>query len=328
MLVGQQYGSVTAPIVTTTPADVSYYIVYQGFNNTMPRDVGSYNITVYIDDKNYEAKQISAVFKINPKPLSITDIKVYDKAYDGVSTVAIEGQLSGILYNDEVKLEMRATTFDNNPNVGEHYVTITECKITGLHAENYTPIAPKYDGKVKIYANVVSDNKTGSYIMNSNGFKDGTEITFSEVDTSKNTTNIWSKLVGKEATVISYSVTVNNAQIINDGQYKICILVPEQYRNSDFNVGFEGDLKGANITYKTEGDYISFYSDTAHGEIVFSKAEFKYEYIIIASILLIILIAVIVLFILNPLQSRRKVSSPAAEKNAIKEIKSERKRRR
>ena len=328
MLVGQQYGSVTAPIVTTTPADVSYYIVYQGFNNTMPQDVGSYNITVYIDDKNYEAKQISAVFKINPKPLSITDIKVYDKAYDGVSTVAIEGQLSGILYNDEVKLEMRATTFDNNPNVGEHYVTITECKITGLHAENYTPIAPKYDGKVKIYANVVSDNKTGSYIMNSNGFKDGTEITFSEVDTSKNTTNVWSKLVGKEATVISYSVTVNNAQIINDGQYKICILVPEQYRNSDFNVGFEGDLKGANITYKTEGDYISFYSDTAHGEVVFSKAEFKYEYIIIASILLIILIAVIVLFILNPLQSRRKVSSPTAEKNAIKAIKSERKRRR
>lgn len=327
MLVGQQYGSVTAPIVTTTPADVGYYIVYQGFNNTMPQDVGSYNITVYIDDKNYEAKQISAVFRINPKPLSITDIRVYDKAYDGVSTMAIEGQLSGVLYNDEVKLEMKATTFDNNPNVGEHYVTITECKITGLHAENYTPIVPKYDGKVKIYANVVSDNKTGSYIMNSNGFKDGTEITFSEVDTSKNNTSVWSKLIGKEATVVSYAVTVNNAQVINDGQYKICILVPEQYRNSDFNVGFEGDLKGANITYKTEGDYISFYSDTAHGEVVFSKAEFKYEYVVIASILLIILIGIVILFVLNPLQSRRKVSSPEEEKKAIREIKSERRRR-
>ena len=326
-LVGQKYGTVVAPIVTTTPANVSYYIVYQGYNNVIPQDVGSYNITVYIDDANFEAKQISAVFKINPRELTITDIVVHNKAYDGVATLQIEGQLSGVLYQDEVQLAMSATTFNNDPSVGEHYVTITECKFTGLHASNYTPIMPVYDGKVKIYNNVVTDKKTGSYIINNDGFADGTEIKFTEVKTNANQTSVWSKMVGVESSIIAYSVTVNNAEIINNGQYKICIQVPEQYKDVDFKVDFEGDLKNANISYKKEGNFISFYADTAHGEVVFSVAEFKYEYIVTAAILLIVLIAVIVLLILNPLQHRRKVTSKETIKSAVKAIKQDKKRR-
>ena len=67
-------------------------------------------------------------------------------------------------------------------------------------------------------------------------------------------------------------------------------------------------------------------ASTASGEIVFQNAEFKYGYVVTAAILLIILIAVVVLFILNPMQHRRSVTDPRAAKDAVKRIKRENRR--
>ena len=322
-LIHQTYGSVVAPIVTTSPSNLSYYIIYQGYNTTMPTAVGSYNITVYVDDENYAAKQVSAVFRINPKPITVTDITVKDKAYDGVPTLEISGALSGVLYGDEVFLSMKAQTFGGEIGLGEHFVEITECKISGLHASNYTLEYPEYDGKVKIYENKVYASGSNSYIISANGFADGTSVEFREVSTERNQTSVWSKMVGVEASVIAYTIKVNNAEVINSGQYKICVEIPEQYRNKEFTVEFDGALKGQPISYTREGNYISFSSSMASGEIVFQTAEFKYEYVVIAAVLLIILIAVTVLLILNPLQHRKQVTDPRVPKEAIRNIKKE-----
>ena len=182
---------------------------------------------------------------------------------------------------------------------------------------------PEYDGKAKIYENKVYASGSNSYIISANGFADGTSVEFREVSTERNQTSVWSKMVGVEASVIAYTIKVNNAEVINSGQYKICVEIPEQYRNKEFTVEFDGALKGQPISYTREGNYISFSSSMASGEIVFQTAEFKYEYVVIAAVLLIILIAVTVLLILNPLQHRKQVTDPRVPKEAIRNIKKE-----
>lgn len=327
-LINQTYGAVVPPIVTTTPANVSYYIIYQGYYTTLPTSVGSYNVTVYIDDDNYASTQMSAVFRINPKPLEVTGLTVKDKAYDGVATLEINGSLTGVLYSDEVKLELTARTYNGATNKGEHFVEITGCKLSGLHASNYTLTDyPVYENKIKIYENIVKDNGSGSYIMSDSGFADGTSVTFRDLGTKRNATSIWTKMLGVEATVKAYTVTVNNAEVVNGNQYKVCVEIPEQYRNSNFTVEFDGALKGQPISYTREGNFISFYASTSSGEIVFQNAEFKYGYVVTAAILLIILIAVVVLLILNPLQHRRSVTDPRATKDAVRRIKEEKRKR-
>lgn len=320
-LVGQVYGTVVSPIVNTVPSNVNYYIVYQGYDKTVPTMVGTYNITVYIDDGNYASKQVSAVFRINPKPVSVTNIRVQDKAYDGVDSVGISASLSGIMYNDEVSLSIKATTHDGETAVGEYYVDITECKLTGLNASNYTLEKPKFDGKVRIYAARVNATNGNSYILSNNGFKDGTTVTFDEVATERNKTSVWSKMLGVESTVMQYAIKVNNVAEINADQYKVCVEIPDQYKGKEFKLEFAGELQNVTNGYVVEGDYVSFYSSTTAGQVVFSTAEFKYGYVVTAAILLIVLITIIVLLILNPLSSRRSVSDPAAAKRAIRKIK-------
>ena len=319
-LVQQMYGAVVAPIVNTTPANVGYYIIYQGHEKTLPTEVGTYTITVYIDDDNFASKQVSATFRINPKPLSITDIHVKDKAYDGVATVEITGRTEGVLFGDEVFLEMTAETFNKDANVGDHYVTITSCVLKGLHSGNYDLEYPTYDGKVRIYNNLISAKTGSSYMISNEGFAAGTELAVYRVNTEKNQTSVWSRMLGVEASVYAYSISVNNASGTNTTQYKICMEIPEEYRNKDFKVEFDGALAGQTITYDVEGNYISFYSTSTDGQVVFSNAKFKYTYVIIAAVLIIIAIAVLVLFILNPLQSRRSVSNPGAIRSAVHRI--------
>lgn len=321
-LMGQTYGSVVAPIITTTPAGVSYYIVYQGFNTTMPTDAGTYNITVYIDDENYEADQISAVFMIKPKALTVSDIEVKDKVYDGTSTVEISGRLNGTLYGDEVLLRMEATTFENKTNVGKHYVTITNYVVSGLQATNYAVEEPVCEKQVTIYNNKVQDKQSASYILSTkNGFASGTTVEFNSVKLESNKTSIWTKMLGVEARAVAYSILVNDNPTVNSDQYKICIEIPKKYLDKEFTVEFDGALKGQNISYVREGNYLTFYASSSTGTVVFGLAEFNYTYVIILASLAIILIAIVVVLILNPLQHRRKVTARETERSAIREIK-------
>lgn len=321
-LMEQTYGSVVAPIITTTPAGVSYYIVYQGFNTTMPTDAGTYNITVYIDDENYEADQISAVFMIRQKELAVKDIVVKDKVYDGTSTVEISGRLDGMLYGDEVLLRMEATTFDNKTNVGKHYVTITNYVISGLQSTNYALEEPVCDKQITIYNNKVQDKQSSSYILSTkNGFASGTTVEFNTMKLESNQTSVWTKMLGVEARAVAYSILVNDNPTINSDQYKICVEIPKKYLDKEFTVKFDGALLGQNISYTREGNYLTFYASSSTGTVVFELAEFNYTYVVILASLAIILIAIVVVLILNPLQHRRKVTAKETEKSAINYIK-------
>ena len=297
----QVYGSVSAPTVITVPTDVKYYIIYQGYDRTMPTDVGSYNITVYIDDESYNSKQISAVFRINPKPLTVSSYVASDKIYDGTTTIEVTGSLSGVLFGDEVNISFKGATSDGSAEVGKHGVTITDYTLTGLKAENYTLTMLECGEIIEIKTSTVRDSGSASYITSSTGFVEGTGIRFYEVDSAQNETSTVSKAVGAQATVIGYTITVNGEPTITNSQYKVCVQIPDEYKSTDFSVDFGNQTV---LDPHREGDMYVFNTSVSSGQIVFSKASFKYTYLIIIIAAGIVLIGVILLLVLNPMKKR------------------------
>ncbi|HOO22713.1 MAG TPA: MBG domain-containing protein [Clostridia bacterium] len=320
-LENQIYGMVTAPIIYTRPSNISYYIVYQGYGTKMPTDAGTYNIMVYFDDNNYEKKQIFAMFRINPMPINIGQITVRDKVYDGVSSIEIEGKLQGVRPDDEVELVMKATTANNDPSVGAHYVTITEYRITGLAASNYVVAKPVYDGQVNIYTKVVTASNGGSYITSPTGFKAGTTVEVKELDIKENKTNIFTKAMGIESKVIGFSLKENGEETILSDLVKVYIAIPDEFLDADFEVKPYGNMKGQTILFDREGNYITFYTNST-GSVVFEKTQFKYGFAVTVISIGIIIIGVVVMFILNPFHSRSKTTDRSREKAIIKRLRS------
>ncbi|MBO4538709.1 MAG: hypothetical protein J5781_00415, partial [Clostridia bacterium] len=301
-LSGQIYGNVSRPFVVTVPTDVNYYIIYQGYDRELPTDVGSYNITVYIDDESYNSKQVSAVFKINPKPLTVSSYTAESKVYDGTNAIKVTGKLSGVLFSDEVTLTLRGATADGSAEPGKHGVVITEYKLSGLKAENYTLTMTDCSEIIDIKIATVRATDGSSYMTSSEGFEEGTGIKFYEVDSDKNQTSTITKAVGASSTIIGYTVTVNGEAAITTGQYKICVEIPEEYRNSDFTVDFGDGL--VVLDPHREGDMYVFNTSISSGQIIFSKASFKFTYVIIIVVAAIVLIAVVLVLVLNPMKKR------------------------
>ncbi len=300
-LTKQIYGSVSAPIIVTVPTDVHYYVIYQGYDQVIPTDVGSYNITVYIDDISYNSKQVTAVFKINPKPLTVSSYTVTDKVYDGTTTIAVTGQLSGVLFNDEVSLSLRGATVDDSAEAGKHGVKITSYSLSGLRAGNYALTLPDCTETVTIKTATVKATTGNSYMTSNDGFEEGTGISFYEVDTAKNETSTASKALGASSTVIGYTISVNGESAITTGQYKICVEIPEEYRTTDFTVDFSGEV----LDPHREGDMYVFNTSVSSGQVIFSRSSFKYTYAIIIAAAAIVLIGVILLLVLNPLKRKQ-----------------------
>ena len=316
----QIYGSVVvAPTVTTIPTNVSYYIVYQG-HDSMPKAAGTYNITVYFNDDNYEKSQVIAMFRINPTKAQVTGIQVANKVYDGVSSLSISGNIQGIVVGDEVSLEMTAHTLDNKTNVGLHYVEIGNYRVRGQDASNYVLDKPEYKQQISIYTKKVDASSNSSYVTSNTGFLTGTTMEVNVLDSKQNHTNAITKALGVETVIVGYTIKENGQETIIKDQVKVYISIPDEYKGTDFTYVGTGNLKDQNIQMQREGDYITFYA-TASGGVAFSKNEFKYGMAVSVISLLIILIGIAVLFILNPLKKRRSTMDLKAEKKAIKKIK-------
>lgn len=316
----QVYGAVTAPIVTTVPSGVSYYIIYQGYGMNVPKEAGSYHITVYFNDNNYEKTQSSAMFKINKKQLSVTNIQVEDKIYDGIPNINITGQLSGLVFGDEVSLKMSAVTANKETKVGSYGVEVVEYKLSGLQASNYNLEQPVYNGKVNIMSNKVEVAAANSFITSSAGFDVGTTVEFSTVNSEKYKTTFLEKVTGRDSKVVGYTVKVNGADSIIKNDFKVYLEIPSEFRNCDFEVEGVGKLEGQNVIFTREGDYITF-NATSSGMVRFKKTEVKYGFVVIVAAVIIAVIGIIVLLIMNPLQNRRRVADDRAEKEAIRRIK-------
>lgn len=323
-LENQIYGNVVAPIITTKPSKIRYYIIYQGHGLDMPQDAGIYNIMVYFDDDNYEKKQISAMFKINKKQITVVNIVAEDKVYDGVPSIKISGKLSGVRMGDEVILTLSATTAENAVNIGYHYVDITEYSIKGLQAGNYVVEKPIFYEQVNIKTKVINAAASNSYVTSGNGFRTGTSMKVTELDIKENKTNIISKAMGIESKVVGFTLLENGQETIMQNMVKVYIALPKEYigmdMGTDFTVEGAGALAGQTILFTQEGDYITF-STTSSGSIVFNKVQFKYTFAVTCVSIVIILVGIIVLVIMNPVHTRNATSDRSREKAIIKRIK-------
>lgn len=310
----QVYGNVTDPIITTVPAGVKYYIVYKGTDgNRLPTDAGSYNMTVYFDDPNYETKQVDAQFRIAKKPVVITKISVENKTFDGITALKISGTIEGILPGDEVALAMTAETADGSAKVGPHYVKITSYVLTGLRAQNYTVNEPQYLQQINITENKITASDTSSFITSTSGFDAGTTVEFRTIATKKNASTFFENVTGRSSTVIGFTVKENGADTLVKDSFKVYLAIPEEYLDCDFEVKGVGALEGKNIVFTREGNYVTFYASSS-GQVQFKKTEFRYETVVLAVAAAMAGIGIILLMVLFPLQSRRKFSDNSMEK--------------
>ncbi|MBR1747759.1 MAG: hypothetical protein IJ735_06080 [Clostridia bacterium] len=310
----QVYGAVVEPIVLTEPTGVSYKILYHGTaGGLLPTEAGSYNITVQFNDPSYEPMQIAAKFRVNPKPLTVTNIYVADKTYDGTATLSITGDLYGVVPGDEISLTMTAETADDSPNVGTHRVRITSARLSGLQNGNYNLVAPSYDLPVTIYGNKVLSSGSDNFITSTTGFNDGTTVEFVVVNSASSASTFFENLTGRSTKVIGYTIKQNGADVLVEDAFKVYVEIPQEFLDSEFDVKGVGALNGKNVVFSREGNYITFYASSS-GQVEFKKTEFSYTAIVILISIGIALLALVVLVIVTPIVRRRKISDDSVEK--------------
>jgi hypothetical protein len=174
--------------------------------------------------------------------------------------------------------------------------------------------------QVNILTKVISAPKSKSYVTSPTGFNAGTTVEVSELKVNENKTNIITKAMGVESTVVGYAIKENGTEAIMKDMIKVYIAIPDKYLDIDFEIKPAGNLSGQTILFTREGNYITFMT-TSSGSVAFEKTEFQYGLVVIVISLAIIIIGAVVLLILNPRHSRAKTSDTSREKAVIKRIK-------
>ena len=192
--------------------------------------------------------------------------------------------------------------------------------ISGLHACNYYVSKPMYTNSVRIYQKKIIDTDTDSFVTSNIGFSDGVSVEFKEITSPQNKENLFSNLLGQDASVQSILIKENGIVTSLDEKIKVYIKIPEKYLDSDnLEVAGIGNLADRQINFIREGDYYTFYTDSS-GEVVFSTNDFSYWFIVAVAVIVVIILGIIFLFILNPSHRARKTANIYAEKNTIKRI--------
>ena len=107
---------------------------------TAPKNVGVYTIRISAPETDkFKATYSTMTYKITPRDVTISEITVSGKIYDGntYAEITSDGVISGIVGSDKVSVVRGKANFDDkNVGVGKD-VTFTEFAITGDDAANY-----------------------------------------------------------------------------------------------------------------------------------------------------------------------------------------------
>lgn len=311
-LSNQIYGSVVYPKVSTDPVGVSYRLEFPGYGDTMPTAAGNYNIKVIIEDPNYKGDTITAMFRINPKEISVENIKAYGKPADGLADVKVTGDLKGVMAGDEVSVIFDAETEGGKTGAGTYGVYIKSWTLRGLHAGNYVLREPSYKLSVTITNRTVYDNNSGAYITSGSGFSDNITLEVGEVYDVVNQTNFFTSLWGQSASVQAITIKDSGLNTVLSQKIKFYVKIPEKYRNSEsLEVKGRGGLE--DVTFEREGDFITFYSDCS-GEVMFYVNDFPYWIIVVAGAVLILIIGALLIVFVSPVRRRKRI--PAGARSA------------
>ena len=139
------------------------------YTTTAPKNVGIYTVRLTaLETDVYKEASVTTVFEITPKELTITDLKVKDKQYDGTNSAEFDGTpvLNGVVDGDDITLVNGIPTFDS-VTTGENIpISFTEFALSGdsVTIGNYTLTQPS-----GITANIMAYVVDGSeYDVNSN----------------------------------------------------------------------------------------------------------------------------------------------------------------
>ena len=119
------------------------YIKDEVSSSTKPVNAGTYTLYVEISETDTYAKgTFTYQFTISPKELTLTDVSVNSKAYDGNNSATISnyGTLSGIVPGDDVVLDTTniTATFASSNADNDITVSISGIALSGEDANNYT----------------------------------------------------------------------------------------------------------------------------------------------------------------------------------------------
>ena len=166
------------------------------WQDAVPTDVGEYTIkAIFAATSNYKEVITTADFTIAKKKLTIENLKVADKTYDGLAAAAISGTpiLTGIVNGDDVTLVNGTPSF-TSVNAGRDIaINFTDFSLTGIDADNYELIQP-----TGITASIMEDttDRTAPVI---NGAEDGKiccgAVTLTITDNNLDTVTLDGKVV-------------------------------------------------------------------------------------------------------------------------------------
>ncbi len=309
----QTYGNVAAPVVYIYNADsenpvrltnVQYHINW-GDSQTMPISAGDHPATIIIDDPNYVYTEKNIVFTIKKKAITLINLSVKDKVYDGTPWLEITADISGAILGDELGLNISAHTANKATNAGRHNVQIYSCSLYGLAKDNYYIVTPTYNGVIDIYNNVIYTENQDSYVLFNQNVDGKYTFNVQEIESKYNKTGFFSTIVGQSAQVVSFSIREDGLKVELDEPVQVYIKVPERYKDRvDLEYYFVGGgASNDDIVFNREGDYISFYT-TVSGEIVFETSAFPYGTIFIATGLVLLIGGAIFIFLLDPAKKK------------------------
>lgn len=131
------------------------------YTTEAPKNVGKYTIRVTTAETDtFKAASSTMEFEIQPREVTISDVKVADKTYDGTTnaTITNAGTLSVNYDGDNLAIVIGKAAYDNK-NVGaDKAVSFTGFELSGSAAGNYKLIAQPADTTADITAKEITIN--------------------------------------------------------------------------------------------------------------------------------------------------------------------------
>ena len=125
------------------------------YTTEAPKNVGKYVIRITTAETDtFKAASSTMEFEIQPKEITISDVKVADKTYDGTTEAKITnaGTLSDNYDGDNLTIAIGSAAYDNK-NVGtDKAVSFTGFELSGSAAGNYKLVAQPADTTADITA--------------------------------------------------------------------------------------------------------------------------------------------------------------------------------
>ncbi|MBE6538029.1 MAG: hypothetical protein E7671_01005 [Ruminococcaceae bacterium] len=125
-------------------------VVYSGNGQV---NQGEHKVTALVTKIGYQALELEATLKINPKEVTISGVTVADKVFDGETTVEIDDTnavVNGVVAGDSLTVEFPATgTVETAAAGANKAVTYGDITVTGNEKGNYKVVKPALAANVK-----------------------------------------------------------------------------------------------------------------------------------------------------------------------------------